>query len=281
MKRTGLPARERLDDCGHQRGRSGGRERDHDERAEDDRAERPRDPRARCSGHPGPAQVQRAPSVRRGIATVGSPLPGAGTGDGSRGEHDGRVGGTRLRSHVLKILPGKRFLGVRLHVEIMLRLFAVARTRGRRRPGGARSLLPAVLTSAPVSVGALSHQRGASLGTGERSLIGALSSPAALAVAALTAARGRPAFLGIGHQGFWFDEGNTALLVHYSPGKMLGLIPQSESTPPLYYCVAWVWARLFGYGEAGLRSLSAVCGVATVPVAYMAGARSWSPSAPA
>ena len=51
-------------------------------------------------------------------------------------------------------------------------------------------------------------------------------------------------FVGIGHQGFWFDEGNTALLVHFSPGKMLGLIPQSESTPPLYYCLAWLWARV-------------------------------------
>jgi mannosyltransferase len=75
-------------------------------------------------------------------------------------------------------------------------------------------------------------------------------------------------FYRLGHQGFWFDEANTALLVHFSPGKMLGLIPQSESTPPLYYCVAWVWARVFGFREAGLRSLSAVCGVLVVPVAY-------------
>ncbi len=80
-------------------------------------------------------------------------------------------------------------------------------------------------------------------------------------------------FLGIGHQGFWFDEGNTVLLIHLSPGKMLGLIPQTESTPPLYYCVAWVWARIFGFGEAGLRSLSAIAGVLTVPVAYAAAAK--------
>jgi uncharacterized membrane protein len=32
--------------------------------------------------------------------------------------------------------------------------------------------------------------------------------------------------------------------------------------------LAWVWARIFGFGEAGLRSLSALAGVATVPVAY-------------
>ncbi len=54
---------------------------------------------------------------------------------------------------------------------------------------------------------------------------------------------------------------------------MLGLIPQTESTPPLYYCAAWVWARVFGYGEAGLRSLSALAGVLTVPVAFGAGAK--------
>jgi hypothetical protein len=80
-------------------------------------------------------------------------------------------------------------------------------------------------------------------------------------------------FYRLGHQGFWFDEGNTALLVHFSPGKMIGLIPQSESTPPLYYMVAWVWARIFGYAEAGLRSLSAVAGVLVVPVAYGVGAK--------
>jgi mannosyltransferase len=92
--------------------------------------------------------------------------------------------------------------------------------------------------------------------------------PAVLAAVALTVLAAFLRFWRIGHQGFWFDEGNTALLVHFSPGKMLGLIPQSESTPPLYYCVAWVWARIFGYTEAPLRSLSAVAGVLTVPVAF-------------
>jgi mannosyltransferase len=100
-----------------------------------------------------------------------------------------------------------------------------------------------------------------------------LADPAILAVAGLTVLGAVLRFYRIGHQGFWFDEGNTALLVHFSPGKMLGLIPQTESTPPLYYGVAWVWARIFGYGEAALRSLSAVCGVLMVPVVYAAGAR--------
>ena len=49
---------------------------------------------------------------------------------------------------------------------------------------------------------------------------------------------------------------------------MLGLLPQNETTPPLFYCVAWVWARVFGFGEFALRSLPALAGVATVPVMY-------------
>lgn len=100
-----------------------------------------------------------------------------------------------------------------------------------------------------------------------------LADPTVSAVAALTLLAAVMRFYRLGHQGFWFDEANTALLVHFSPGKMLGLIPQTESTPPLYYCVAWVWVRVFGYGETGLRSLSAVCGVLLVPVVYGAGAR--------
>jgi mannosyltransferase len=101
----------------------------------------------------------------------------------------------------------------------------------------------------------------------------ALADRTTLAVVALTALAAVLRFYRLGHQGFWFDEGNTALLVQFSPGKMLGLIPQSESTPPLYYIVAWVWARIFGYGEAGLRSLSALAGVLVVPVAYGIGAK--------
>jgi mannosyltransferase len=97
-------------------------------------------------------------------------------------------------------------------------------------------------------------------------------------LAALTALAAVLRFALIGHQGYWFDEGNTVLLVHLSPGKMLGLIPQSESTPPLYYCVAWVWVRIFGYGEAALRSLSALCGVLTVPVLYLAANRLAAPA---
>ncbi len=78
-------------------------------------------------------------------------------------------------------------------------------------------------------------------------------------------------FVRIGHQSFEYDEIVTLRLVHQSFGGMLSAIPTSESTPPLYYALVWVWVKAFGTGEAGIRSLSAVFGTLTVPVAYLVG----------
>ena len=52
---------------------------------------------------------------------------------------------------------------------------------------------------------------------------------------------------------------------------MLHRVKTSESNPPLYYVLAWGWAKAFGTGEFGLRSLSALFGAATVPVGYLIG----------
>jgi mannosyltransferase len=54
-------------------------------------------------------------------------------------------------------------------------------------------------------------------------------------------------------------------------GDMLHAVRESESNPPLYYVLAWAWAKAFGTGEVGLRSLSALFGAATVPVGYLIG----------
>jgi mannosyltransferase len=94
-----------------------------------------------------------------------------------------------------------------------------------------------------------------------------------LALGALVALAAALRFARIGHQSFWYDEGFTAVLVHHSPGQMLGLLPKTELTPPLYYCILWIWAHIFGYGEVGLRSLSALAGIATIPVLYAAGTK--------
>lgn len=87
------------------------------------------------------------------------------------------------------------------------------------------------------------------------------------ALVALTVLAGVLRFATLDVQSFWLDESVTVGLVREDLGGMLSAIPDSESTPPLYYVLAWGWAKLFGTGEVGLRSLSALFGTATVPVA--------------
>ncbi len=94
---------------------------------------------------------------------------------------------------------------------------------------------------------------------------------AMLIVVGLTVLAAVLRFARLGHQSLWYDESFTAVLVRHPLGQMLGLLPRTELTPPLYYLVAWVWVRIFGYGAVGLRSLSALAGVATVPAVYAAG----------
>ncbi|HEY2600682.1 MAG TPA: glycosyltransferase family 39 protein [Thermoleophilaceae bacterium] len=90
-------------------------------------------------------------------------------------------------------------------------------------------------------------------------------------VAALTVLAAILRFATLDVQSFWFDEAVTVQLLKGSFGHMLSSIGGSESTPPLYYAIAWVWSRVFGDGEVGLRSLSALAGTLFVPVAYAAG----------
>src|SRR5947209_1490856 len=74
----------------------------------------------------------------------------------------------------------------------------------------------------------------------------------------------------IGHQSYWLDEAFTANIVRRDFGGMLDAVRHTESTPPLYYVLAWLWERVSGWHEAGLRSLSTLFGVAAVPAAYAA-----------
>ncbi|MDP1849013.1 MAG: glycosyltransferase family 39 protein [Solirubrobacteraceae bacterium] len=74
-------------------------------------------------------------------------------------------------------------------------------------------------------------------------------------------------------QSLWYDEAVTAQLLRMDLGEMLRAIPDSESTPPLYYALAWLWTQLAGTGEVGLRSLSAVFGTVTIAVVWVLGRR--------
>lgn len=91
------------------------------------------------------------------------------------------------------------------------------------------------------------------------------------ALVALTAGAALLRFPTLHTQSYWYDEAITVELVRQPFHAMLGALPHSESTPPLYYVLAWIWSQILGTGEAGLRSLSAAIGTATVPVTYAAG----------
>ncbi len=76
---------------------------------------------------------------------------------------------------------------------------------------------------------------------------------AAWIVGGLTLAAAVLRLVGLGHQSYWYDEAFTVVLLHHSLPHMLSLVPQTEGTPPLYYCLAWLWTRVFGYTETGVR----------------------------
>jgi mannosyltransferase len=92
-------------------------------------------------------------------------------------------------------------------------------------------------------------------------------------VAGLTTLAAALRFATLGIQAYHHDEIVTASRVLRGDfWHAMDAVQFSESAPPLYYALAWVWTQITGTGEFGLRSLSAAAGVATVPVAYLLGA---------
>ena len=91
-------------------------------------------------------------------------------------------------------------------------------------------------------------------------------------VAGLTLLGAALRFATLGLQAYHHDEIVTASRVlRVGFGHAMDAVGFSESAPPLYYALAWIWTQLTGNGEWGLRSLSALAGVATIPVAYFVG----------
>jgi mannosyltransferase len=92
-------------------------------------------------------------------------------------------------------------------------------------------------------------------------------------VAGLTVLAAALRFATLGVQAYHHDEIVTASRVLRGGFvHAMEAVGFSESAPPLYYALTWIWTQLTGSGEFGLRSLSALAGVATVPVAYLLGA---------
>jgi mannosyltransferase len=118
-----------------------------------------------------------------------------------------------------------------------------------------------------MEVASLPRRRGRSLAEAARA-----RSAAFWIVAGLIALGAALRFATLGLQSYHHDEIVTASRVlRVGFGHAMDAVGFSESAPPLYYALAWVWTQLTGTSEWGLRSLSALAGVATIPVAYLIG----------
>jgi mannosyltransferase len=92
-------------------------------------------------------------------------------------------------------------------------------------------------------------------------------------VVGLTALGALLRFATLGLQSYHHDEVVTAeRVLQPSFFHSMDVVGYSESAPPLYYALAWFWTQFAGSAEFGLRSFSALAGVATIPVAFLLGA---------
>jgi mannosyltransferase len=73
--------------------------------------------------------------------------------------------------------------------------------------------------------------------------------------------------------GIWRDEAQTVFLArHAFPSGIVQALLQADVSPPLYYFVLHFWDQALG-SDWGLRLLSALFGLATIPLLYWVGER--------
>jgi mannosyltransferase len=78
-------------------------------------------------------------------------------------------------------------------------------------------------------------------------------------------------FYHIGGLPLWTDEGFSEWASRQSTWYLWTVLPGFETNPPLYYTLLKGWRVLFGDSEAALRSLSALFGIATIPLVFAMG----------
>jgi 4-amino-4-deoxy-L-arabinose transferase-like glycosyltransferase len=112
-------------------------------------------------------------------------------------------------------------------------------------------------------------------GSGARGGVGRhlTESPHLIVLGAIVLVGATLRFATLGLQSYRYDEAVTVVRVlHPNFFDTMAAVPGSESTPPLYYAVAWLWSTVLGTAEVQLRSLSALAGTASIVVVYL-GAR--------
>ena len=77
----------------------------------------------------------------------------------------------------------------------------------------------------------------------------------------------------LGSQSLWQDEAYTYALATRPFGDMLRGVVETETAPALFYVATWTWYHFLGSGDASLRMVSVLAGLALIPVAYGYGRR--------
>jgi uncharacterized membrane protein len=93
--------------------------------------------------------------------------------------------------------------------------------------------------------------------------------PELWALALITVLAALLRFVDLGSQSLWLDEWITRSYTLRSVHSLGHQLLVAEPHPPLYFGSVWIWSHVFGHGEVGLRSLSAIVGTLTVPLAYV------------
>lgn len=73
-------------------------------------------------------------------------------------------------------------------------------------------------------------------------------------------------FYDIAGESYWLDE---IIMLDVAQGKLDSIIQGGR--PPAYIILAHFWIKIFGMTEAATRSLSALAGIASIPVIYIVG----------
>ncbi len=69
---------------------------------------------------------------------------------------------------------------------------------------------------------------------------------------------------------FWLDEVVTVLNIDVNDWKTVLVETSHDNQPPLYNMTAFAWAKLFGYSEIAVRSLSLLYGIAALFTPWLA-----------
>ena len=91
-----------------------------------------------------------------------------------------------------------------------------------------------------------------------------------LIVAAFAAAAALVRFHGLGSRALWLDEAYSHWFSSLGWTDLWTLTPRYETHPPTYYSILKLWREIAGDGAFGLRSLSALAGIAAIPIAAIA-----------